>query len=196
LRFLAAASLALAAAGAEPEPIDIAWADLSWGEPDTAIVRHFGARATVLPEPIEFGDSYADIVLRHVDIGGYQLIAYYQMDKVTHGLKRIQLERPHRGVNPPAYRAVTAALAAAYGPPALSCDAPPVPENGYQAALEQWWQYDGAAIHAIFRDTTLEAFEGCYFPPCGLTGRMLIRISPLATEAMRCTTPAARQRTG
>lgn len=196
MRFLAAASLALATAGAQAEPVDTAWADLSWGEPDTAIARHFGARATILPEPIDFGDSYADIVLRHVDIGGYRLIAYYQMDKITRGLKRVQLERPRRGVNPRAYRAVAAALAAAYGPPALRCDAPPVAENGYQAALEELWQYDGVAIHAVFRDTTLEAFEGCYSPPCGLTGRMLIRISPLATDAMRCTTPAARQRTG
>jgi uncharacterized protein YaiI (UPF0178 family) len=39
------------------------------------------------------------------------------MDKVTHGLKRIQLERPRHGVNPPAFRAIAAALHAEFGKP-------------------------------------------------------------------------------
>ena len=37
-------------------------------------------------------------------------------------------------------------------------------------------------IRAIFRDTTIEAFEGCLYwwqtPPCGLIGQMLVRFAP------------------
>jgi hypothetical protein len=37
-------------------------------------------------------------------------------------------------------------------------------------------------ISAIYRDTTLQAFEGCLFGVasgyCGLTGQLLVRISP------------------
>jgi len=37
-------------------------------------------------------------------------------------------------------------------------------------------------ISAIYRDTTLQAFEGCFFGVasgyCGLTGQLLVRIGP------------------
>lgn len=190
------AALTLAAGPADAKPVDAAWGGLAWGANDAVIVQHLGSRATLLRQPIDFGDSYVDIILREVEIGGYRLIAYYQMDKKTRGLKRVQVERSPHGANPPAFRAITAALVAAYGPPSLACEAPPTPANGYQAATEQLWQRGDIAIRAIFRDTTLEAYEGCYFPPCGLTGRLLIRICPAATEAARCTTPAARQKPG
>src|SRR5205085_1675646 len=75
-----------------------------WGEPSRALLAHFGARATVLPRPLDFGDSYTDVVLRNVPAGGFPLIAYFQMDKMTGGLKRIQLERPRHGVTAPAFR--------------------------------------------------------------------------------------------
>ena len=38
-----------------------------------------------------------------------QTIAYFQMDKRTGGLKRIQFERPRHGVNPPVFRAILGA---------------------------------------------------------------------------------------
>ena len=56
------------------------------------------------------------------------------------------------------------------------------PAGGYQAAAEERWAYDGAVISAIFRDTTLQAFEGCLFGPatgwCGLHRQLLVRIGP------------------
>ena len=57
-----------------------------------------------------------------------------------------------------------------------------LPASGYQAAAEERWLHDGAVISAIFRDTTLQAFEGCLFGPahgwCGLHGQLLVRIGP------------------
>src|SRR6266852_3244787 len=59
------------------------WEGTYWGEPGSALFAHFGARATVLPRPIDFGDSYASIVLRRVVVGGVPLIAFFQLDKTT-----------------------------------------------------------------------------------------------------------------
>jgi len=165
-----------------------------WGEPGSALVAHFGARATVLPAPIDFGDSYAQIVLRSVVLGGVPLIAFFQLDKRTGGLKRIQLERQRHGVTPPAARAVLGALDAAYGAPDLLCGVRPGPASGYQAAAERVWLRDGLVIRAIFRDTTIEAFEGCLagdpgLGPCGLTGQLLVRISPPWADAAICPVP-------
>jgi hypothetical protein len=62
------------------------------------------------------------------------------------------------------------------------CVTPPRPAGGYQAAAEERWLRDGDVVSAIFRDTTLQAFEGCLFGPatgsCGLTGQLLVRIGP------------------
>ena len=56
------------------------------------------------------------------------------------------------------------------------------PVGGYQAAAEELWVRGADVISAIYRDTTLQAFEGCFYGiisgPCGLTGRILVRISP------------------
>ncbi len=164
-----------------------------WGESSAALLAHFGARAALLPRPIDFGDAYTQIVLRDVVAGGLPLIAFFQMDKVTHGLKRIQIERQRHGVNPPAFRAVLGALTAAYGPPDAMCDAAPAPASGYQAAAERTWLRDGIAIRVIFRDTTIEALEGCitgHPTPCGPTGQLLIRISPPGADAAGCPAPA------
>ena len=120
-----------------------AWEGTYWGEPGSALVAHFGARATVLPRPIDFGDSYAQIVLRRVVVGGVPLIAFFQLDKATGGLKRIQLERQRHGVTPPAARAVLGALEAAYGAPDVLCGVAPGPASGYQAAAERVWARDG-----------------------------------------------------
>jgi hypothetical protein len=54
---------------------------------------------------------------------------------------------------------------------------------------------DGIVIRAIFRDTTIEAFEGCLagdslVGPCGLTGQLLVRISPPGADAEGCPAPA------
>jgi hypothetical protein len=185
------AALALPAGAASGDGLDEVWAGTSWGESDAALLQHFGARATVLPQALDFGDSYTQLVLRQFALGGYGLLVYYQIDKATHGLKRIQLERARHAVNPPVFRGVLGALEAAYGPADRACGAGPGPESGYQGAAEYIWSRAGLVIRAIFRDTTLEALGGCYSPACGLTGQLLLRISPPQGDDGKCH-PAAR----
>src|SRR5439155_15920943 len=127
-------------------------------------------------------------------LGGFPLIAFYQMDKGSGGLKRIQLERQRHGVTPAAFRGVLGALEAAYGAPDAACGVAPGPQSGYQAAAERIWRRDGVIIRAIFRDTTIQAYEGCLFGdpslgPCGLTGQLLVRISPPAADGAGCPAP-------
>src|SRR5260370_40406155 len=116
-----------------------AWEGTYWGEPSRALLAHFGARATALPRPLDFGDSYADVVLRNVPVGGFPLIAYFQMDKTTGCLKRIQLDRPRHGVTPAAFRGVLAALEGAHGTPDALCGAVAGPAGGHQARVERVW---------------------------------------------------------
>jgi hypothetical protein len=154
-----------------------------WGESSEALLRQFGSAAMRLPRGLDFGDSYTDLVLNGETVGGVPVFVFFQMDKATRGLKRIQLERPRHGVNPPAFRAIAAALYRAYGEPDRICAVPVLPKGGYQEATQEIWIRGADAISAIYRDTTLEAFEGCYFfgltsGPCGLTGQLLVRISP------------------
>jgi hypothetical protein len=153
-----------------------------WGEASNRVFQQFGINATRLRRPLDFGDSYADVIFTDQTLGGVPMVVFFQMDKVTHGLKRIQLERPRHGVNPPAFRAIMAALHAAYGRPDQTCVVPVLPASGYQAAAEERWVHNDTVISAIFRDTTLQAFEGCLFGPatgwCGLRGQLLVRIGP------------------
>jgi hypothetical protein len=65
------------------------------------------------------------------------MLAFFQMDKATRGLKRIQLERPRHRVNRPAFRAKAAALHADYGRPDQTCVIPVLPASGYQAAAAE-----------------------------------------------------------
>jgi hypothetical protein len=161
-----------------------------WGETSEDLARRFGAAALRLKQPLDFGDSYARIVLSGAALGGVPMVVFFQMDKKTHGLRRIQFERPPHGVNPPAARAVGAALAAEFGRPDRICTIAPLPASGWQAAAEALWVKGGVAINVIFRDTTLQAFEGCLFGPasgwCGLRGQLLVRLGPAAGGAGPC----------
>jgi hypothetical protein len=161
-----------------------------WGESSSELLRQFGDEAERLPRALDFGDSYADIVLTRQTLGGVPMVVFLQMDKATHGLKRIQLERPRHAVNPPSFRAIAGALNADYGKPDQTCVIPVLPASGYQAAAEERWTRDGVVINAIFRDTTLQAFEGCLFGPgtgwCGLQGQLLVRIGPPDGSADPC----------
>ena len=185
LAAVAYAGCALAAAG-----IEEIWHQTYWGEFSDALLRQFGAEATRLPRALDFGDSYTDVVLPIQVIGGVPMVVFFQMDKATHGLKRIQLERPRHGVNPPAFRAILAALRNDFGTPDQMCVVPAHPAGGYQAAAEELWLRNGAIVSAIFRDTTLEAFEGCLFGlasgTCGLTGQLLVRIGPPGGDGDPC----------
>jgi hypothetical protein len=177
------------------------WQGADWGDSSAALLARFAGHATALARPIDFGDSYADVVLRDVPVGGVQLIAYFQMDKATHRLKRIQLARPRHGVNPVAFRAVLGAIEAAYGSPDLMCGTGPGPASGYQTAAERIWRRNGLVIRTIFRSTTIKAFEGCpdgdlTAGPCGLTAQLLARISPPGEDAGFCPATAALDRSG
>src|SRR5436190_2236153 len=94
-----------------------------------------------------------------------------------------------------AARAVLAALQADYGMPDAMCGVQPGPASGYQSAAERIWLRHGAVIRAILRDTTIEAFEGCLAGdpsqagPCGLTGQLLVRISPPDSDGGACPIP-------
>ena len=193
--------LSLLAAVARSDDTSALWQGADWGDSSAALLARFAGHATALARPIDFGDSYADVVLRDVPVGGVQLIAYFQMDKTTHRLKRIQLERPRHGVNPAAFRAVLSALETAYGSPDLMCGTGPAPASGYQTAAERIWRRNGLVIRTIFRSTTIEAFEGCpdgdlTAGPCGLTAQLLVRISPPGEDAGFCPATAARDRSG
>lgn len=172
--------------GAQAHPIEDLLNGIRWGETQRELLAHFGPRATVLPRPIDFGDSYAPLVARGVSLGGFSLIAYYQFDKATRRLKRIQLERPRHMVNPDAFRGVFLVLDADYGAPSKYCGTLPGPTTGYQGVAEYVWRRDDAVIRAIFRDTTLEALNGCHSPACGLTAQLLVRISPPAEDRGAC----------
>jgi len=183
---LLAAALIFWIGAAHADGLGDSWAGTSWGESPEALQRHFGARGYALPQPIDFGDSYAPLVVRDIRVGDYPMIAFYQIDKETHGLKRIQLERPRHMVNASAFRGVFLALDDDYGAPDVGCGILPGPTTGYQGASEYVWKRNDAVIRAIFRDTTLEAFGGCYSPACGLTAQLLVRISPPAEDKGLC----------
>jgi hypothetical protein len=193
-RFLRLAIALAAAAYAAPafaaSGIGEIWHRTHWGEFSDELLQQFGAEATGLPRSLDFGDSYVDVVLPSQVVGGAPMVVFFQMDKATHGLKRIQLERPRHGVNPPAFRAILAALRSDFGTPDQMCVVPARPAGGYQAAAEELWLRRGAVVSAIFRDTTLEAFEGCLFGPangtCGLTGQLLVRIGPPGGDGDPC----------
>lgn len=196
MRWLLAVLVVLSAAlgvPAQANGLDDAWLGTSWGETPEALQRHFGARGFALPHPIDFGDSYAPLALREVNVGGLRLIAYFQIDKATHGLKRIQFELPKHMVNAGAFRRVFLALDNDYGRPDTDCGTLPGPTTAYQGAAQYVWRRDGTVIRAIFRDTTLEAFNGCFSPACGLTAQLLVRISPAAEDGGACPPLPARQ---
>src|SRR5438270_3741343 len=175
---LAAPGPAASAADAVPELLR----QVHWGETSQGLLQQFDGAATQLPRSLDFGDSYVDVVLDGETIGGVPVVTFFQMDKETHGLKRIQLERPRHGVNPPALRAISAALRGAYGRPDKVCVVPARPIGGYQAAAQELWIRGTDVITAIYRDTTLQAFEGCPSGVasgyCGLTGQLMVRVDP------------------
>lgn len=151
-----------------------------WGADSDTLAREFGDRATMLPVPIEFGDSHVEVVLRNEEIGGYPFTVYFQMDNATGGLKRIHLERQRHGAVLGVYRAVLDELEASYGSPARVCAIPPTGAHGYQRAETRLWRLDGTLLRATFRDTTLGASEACLSspPPCRPTGQLFLQIAP------------------
>ena len=161
-----------------------------WGKSSGALLHQFGTAAKRLPRPFDFGDSYADIVLKGDTFGGVPMAVFFQMDKATHRLKRVQLQPVGHQLDPPAFRAIVAALDSELGRPDQRCVTSPVAAAGYQAAVEERWMRPDAVVSAIFRDTTLQAFEGCLYGPasgwCGLHGQLLVRIAPPGRGPLTC----------
>jgi hypothetical protein len=179
---IAAAAVLLASTSFAADGVEALLRETHWGESSDALLHRLGAPADRLPRPFDFGDSYADIVLKGDSLGGVPVAVFFQMDKATKSLKRIQLQPLGHRLNPPAFRAIAVALDAEFGRPDQRCFTPPVPAAGYQAAVEERWKRADAVVSAIFRDTTLQAFEGCLYGPasgwCGLHGQLLVRIAP------------------
>jgi hypothetical protein len=186
IRYRWIALLSLLALPARASGLDDALQGTHWGQSPEAVQRALGARGITLPQPIDFGDSYAPLVVHGINLGGVTLIAYYQIDKATRGLKRIQLERPRHMVNAGIFREVFVALDNDYGAPDIHCGTLPGPMTAYQGAAQYVWRHGGTVIRAIFRDTTLQAFGGCYSPACGLTAQLLVRISPPVEDSGVC----------
>ena len=157
------------------------WNRVQWGEDDAALARSFGARATVLDRPIEYGDSQVRVVLRDVDLGGYAFVVYFQTDK--DGLRRIHFERPRHGAVLGVFRDVVAALENELGNPTSACDIPRQAPTGYQQQSVRVWTRPGGTVRAVFRDTSIESSEGCLAEersgtsPCGLTGQIFVQIT-------------------
>lgn len=187
LAALAAALLALPAAALPPAPTLAPVLDgVRWGETSADLAKHFGDRAIRLKHPIVFGDAYVDVALKDEPVAGYPFTVYYQMDPKGGGLKRVMLERQRHGANAKVFHAVIDALTRDYGPPGQSCALAPSAATGYQGAVERLWHEGGMTVRAVFRDTTLEAAEGCVRAntgACGLTGHLYVQVLPGETAA-------------
>ena len=181
-----------------PQPADAAatgWHGTNWGEGTDELSRQFGAAATRLDRPIDFGDSYADLALKNYDIGGYGFTVFFQMDKRTHGLKRIQIERGRHGAVPQVAKAVFNVLVADYGQPTIACSTRAHTIEA-QSLVEETWERDGTTVRALFREASLNTLDpylaravGDFVTgstAAGLSQQLLIRIAPAGTEPGDC----------
>jgi hypothetical protein len=186
--------VALALPGAA-DAADSGWHGTAWGESTEGLGRQFGAAATRLDRPIDFGDSYADLVLKNFDVGGYGFTVFFQMDKRSHGLKRIQIERGRHGAVPQVAKAAFDALVESYGPPTIACSTRAHTIDA-QNLTEEVWQRDDTTVRALFREASLNTLDpylaravGDFISgtsPVGLSQQLLIRIAPAGTEPEDC----------
>jgi hypothetical protein len=166
-----------------------------WGDTSDALLAQFGARATRLDRPLDFGQAYVDVVLRRHDIGGFPYIVYFQMDRASGRLIRIQIERPRHGAVAMAHRAAVAALEARYGTPTHVCQQR-VPKLGGQAIDERIWRQGELTVRLVFREQSLgvlqprrpEPFDSDVWEPSleGLPQQLFIRLAPAGTEPDVC----------
>jgi hypothetical protein len=174
--------------GAAAGALDPVLTALRWDESSDALKHHFGKSAIALAPPIEFGDAYVDVALRGVKLGDDDYVVYFEMDKAKHGLKRVLYERPRHAATQKAFDAAVRVITAQWGKP-QHCAAKARPGNGYQAMQADIWRNEGRRVRIIFRDTTLEAENGCQtigFLPCGLEGHLIIVIDPANASEPDC----------
>jgi hypothetical protein len=177
-------------------PGETGFEGVRFGDTSDALVERFDARATRLDRPLDFGDSYVDVVLRRYPLGGYPFIVYFQMDKTDHRLRRIQIERPRHGAVAMVHRAAVAALSERYGTPTHMC-AERIPRPGGHAIDERVWRRADVTVRLVFRERGLGVWLprplGVYdweeWEPSlegGLPQQLFVRIAPAGSERQAC----------
>jgi hypothetical protein len=119
-----------------------AWDKADWGMTAPQLAAAYGAKAKRLQPPIEFGDSYAEVVLTDMAFAGESFRVYFQMDKRTHRLAHVLLERRRQYATPAIFATVLKTLGDQYGTAALTCD-----RGGF---IDHYWQNAGETIEASF----------------------------------------------
>ena len=115
------------------------WDKAQWGmsAPEIAAAyAGYGARAHRLQPPIEFGDSYAEVVLTDVEFAGFAFRVYFQMDKRTRRLAHVLIERRRQYATPAIFARIVATLEDLNGPAALACDRRDFVDRFWQGADE------------------------------------------------------------
>jgi hypothetical protein len=176
-------------------PLDSGFEGVRFGATSAELLQQFGARATRLGRPLDFGDAYVDVVLRNYELGGHPFIVYFQIDRASRTLKRIQIERPRHGAVAMVHQALVVALAERYGEPDRVCagyEARPDP----QAIDERIWLGRGVVIRAVFRERSLgvlesrklgiDDFEVWEHSLDGKPQQLFVRIAPAGTEPETC----------
>jgi hypothetical protein len=174
---------------------DTGFDGVRFGDTSAALLQRYGTRATRLARPLDFGDTYVDVVLRRHMLGGYPFIVFFQMDKATRILKRIQIERPRHGAVAMVHQAVVADLEARYGKPADVC-IDRVARPGGQAIDERVWRTGTIMIRIVFREQSLGVlaprkldvydWETWEPSPEGMPQQLFVRITPADAGGDAC----------
>jgi hypothetical protein len=118
------------------------WDKARWGMSASDLAAAYGTQAHRVLPPIEFGDSTAEFVLTDVPFAGASFRVYFQMDKRTHRLAHVLLERRRQYATPALFAKVVALLQDQNGPAALACD-----RGGF---ADRFWESAGETIEASF----------------------------------------------
>jgi hypothetical protein len=151
-----------------------AWDRVAWGMNSEQIAQAYGARALVLTQPIVFGDSYVDVVLRDMPFADYPFLVYFQMDPRSHGLAHVMLERRHAYASPKVWNAVVARLREQLGPETLACDRPG--NRGKPMDIAGIWQLPDETVKATFLDFAAPVLR--YSPDEYLVPNSLLEVQP------------------
>ncbi|TWT02099.1 hypothetical protein [Reyranella sp. CPCC 100927] len=174
---------------------DSGFEGVRFGVTSAELLQQFGARATMLDRRLDFGDAYVDVTVRRYVLGGFPFIVFFQMDKASGLLKRIQIERPRHGAVAMVHRAAVTALTAQYGAPTYAC-VQAAPRSGRQAIDERIWQRDGVVVRLVFREQDLGVLvprrlgvdDWQVWEPSleGMPQQLFVRIAPAAGEPVSC----------
>lgn len=174
---------------------DSGFEGVPFGITSDELLQRFGTRATRLDRRLDVGQAYVDVVLRRYELGGYPFIVFFQMDRGSGRLLRIQVERPRHGAVAMVHQAALAALVARYGTPDAVCQQR-LPRPGGQAIDERIWRRDGVVIRLVFREQSLgvivprklEPFDWEVWEPSpeGLPQQLFVRFAPAGSEPDDC----------